>query len=199
MTGADTVRLSDDELISKSQQGDRQAFDDLMQQYYSLVYNVAFRMLGNADSASDATQTTVIRAYRALTQFRQDAAFSTWLYRIATNVCLDRLRQDERNAQSLTVMDSEGGQGLDELDVPDNHLDPAGIVERYERQTLVQEAIDTLHPEHRTVVVLFDINGLSYEEISEMLEVPLGTVKSRLNRARIALKERLMPHLELFR
>ena len=199
MTGADTVRLSDEELISKSQQGDRQAFDDLVQRYYSLVYNVAFRMLGNADSASDATQMTVIRAYRALTQFRQDAAFSTWLYRIATNVCLDRLRQDERTAQSLTVINADGGQGLDELEVPDNHLDPAGVVERFERQTLVQDAINTLHPEHRAVVVLFDINGLSYEEISEMLEVPLGTVKSRLNRARLALKERLMPHMELFR
>ncbi|MEN6345771.1 MAG: sigma-70 family RNA polymerase sigma factor [Armatimonadia bacterium] len=187
------------ELIRRSREGDRASFDVLVRQHYSLAYNVAFRMLRDPDLACDATQAAFVRAYRAMPRFRQDATFSTWLYRIVTNVCLDQLRHQDRTVNSLTVQDEDDQGSLEEMEIPDERSDPAAAAEQRERQSLVQTALGRLQADHRAVLIMFDLNGLSYEEISETLGVPLGTVKSRLNRARHALKEALGSHLELFR
>lgn len=192
------MRTEDAELVRKSQLGDRGSFDELVRRHYALGYNSAFRMLGDRDLAADATQAAFVRAYRALDRFRQDATFATWLYRIVTNVCLDRMRQRDKAAQSLTLAADDGGSGLEELEVADRRGGPAENAEQRERQALVHEALQRLQPEHRTVLVMYDLDGASYEEIAAALRVPLGTVKSRLNRARHALKEKLMPHRELF-
>ncbi len=193
------MQTSDAELVRQSQAGDRASFDVLVRRHWTLAYNIAHRMLGDQDRASDATQAAIVRAYRALARFRQDATFSTWLYRIVTNVCLDQLRQQDRGTQSLTLLDGGDGDGLEEMEIPDATGDPAAAAEQQERQALVQTALTRLAPDHRAVLAMYDLSGLSYEEIADALEVPLGTVKSRLNRARHALKEELAPHMELFR
>lgn len=190
---------SDDlELVKRCQAGDRTGFDELVRKHHALAYNLAYRMLGDHDRAADATQSAMLRAYRALPRFRHDASFSTWLYRIVTNVCLDQIRRQERGARSLTLVGEDADATLDEMDVPDNSGDPAASAEQQERQELVQAALLRLAPDHRAVLVMYDLSGLSYEEIAQALEIPLGTVKSRLNRARHALKEELAPHMELF-
>ena len=186
------------ELVRRSRDGDRAAFDVLVRTHYTLAFNISFRVLGDSELAADATQAAFLRAYRAMPRFRQDATFSTWLYRIVTNVCLDFLRQRERGAQSLTVRDDDDEPSLEEMDIPDARGDPSEAAERRERQEVVQEALMRLNPDHRVVLIMFDLNGQSYEEMAEVLAVPLGTVKSRLNRARHARKEELGAALELF-
>lgn len=195
------MRTADDEvfqLVERSRAGDRASFDALVRRYYALAYNLAFRMLSDPDRAADATQAAFVRAYRAMPRFRQEANFSTWLYRIVTNVCLDALRRPERGEQSLTVADEEEGPRLEEIDIPDRAADPAHTAEQRERQEVVQEALKQLRDDHRAIVVMYDLQGMAYEDIARVLRVPLGTVKSRLNRARHALKEALASRHELF-
>lgn len=189
---------SDVELIARAQSGDRAAFDELVRQHYSLAYNVAYRMLGDPDLTADAIQVAFVRAYKAIGRFRREAGFTTWLYRIVTNVCLDHLRRTNHSANSLTVSEEDDEDSLEEREIPDHRADPAISVEQRERQNLVQCALMRLNAGHREILAMYDLSGLSYEEISEILRVPLGTVKSRLNRARHALKEELAGHMELF-
>lgn len=193
MTGA-----SESELVRRAQSGDSSSFDRLVEAHYATVYSTAYRMLGDSSSASDATQTAFLRAFEALDSFRGASAFGTWLYRIVMNVCLDELRK-RRNQPVSLVAEEEEEDSLEERDIPDEAEEPAGLVEQRERQAIVQAAIGQLPEDYRAIIVLYDIRGLSYQEISEVLEVPLGTVKSRLNRARHALRELMAPHLELFR
>ena len=196
--GTSAAQPDDGQLIERCQQGDRASFDALVQRHYALAYNVACRMLGDQDYAADATQAAFVRAYKAISRFRRDATFSTWLYRITTNVCLDHLRQHERRTQSLTLLGDDADTSLEEMDIPDDTGDPGLDIERGERQQTVREAICRLPPTHRSVLVLYDLQGCSYEQIAEVLGIPLGTVKSRLNRARHALKDELASHMELF-
>jgi len=184
-------------LIRRAQKGITVSFDRLVDEHYSTVYNISYRMLGEAQSASDATQVAFVRAFEALSGFRGEAAFKTWLYRIAVNVCLDEIRRRESGPLSLTTED-ERGESPVEREIPDESDEPAGRAEQRERQEVVHAALTCLPEDFRAIIVLYDINGLSYQEISDTLQVPLGTVKSRLNRARHALREELEPHLELF-
>ncbi|MFQ6131865.1 MAG: RNA polymerase sigma factor [Armatimonadota bacterium] len=188
----------DEDVLKRSQAGDPAAFDRLVDQCYPLVYNTAYRMLADEEEACDATQEAFVRAFGAIRRFRSEASFTTWLYRIATNVCLDQLRRRKRRPSSLRLVNEEQSEEPGVRDIPDDSPDPAGWAEQAERQQLVELGLQRLSEEHRTVIVLYDINGLSYEEIAGVLELPLGTVKSRLNRARMALKDEIEPHLELF-
>jgi RNA polymerase sigma-70 factor, ECF subfamily len=188
---------SEADLIRAARAGDAVAFDRLVDAHYRSVYNTAYRMLGSPSPAADATQTTFLRVYEALSSFRGDASFSTWLYRITMNICLDELRRRKNQPLSLTDEDDEGDPAS-ERDMPDLSNEPAGTAEQRELQTIVHEAIGRLSEDFRTVIVLYDIRGLSYQEISEALDIPLGTVKSRLNRARLALRDEMEPWVELF-
>jgi len=188
----------DQQVLRRSQAGDPAAFDQLVDQCYSLVYNTAYRMLADEEEACDATQEAFLRAFEAIRRFRSEASFTTWLYRITTNTCLDLLRRRKRRPGSLRLVGEEDSEEPGVRDIADDSADPAGWAERAERQQLVELGLRRLSVEHRTVIVLCDINGLSYEEIAQVLQVPLGTVKSRLNRARMALKDEIEPHLELF-
>jgi RNA polymerase sigma-70 factor (ECF subfamily) len=188
------VAAIDDSLIEQAQAGDRRSFDRLVERAYPLVFNTAYRILGDHDLAADATQTALVRAYRSLHTFRRSSSFSTWLYRIVTNVSLDMVRKRKRQAQSLTVDTDEDQQT--ERDVPDESAAPESRVLEGELQRQVHEALDRLRPEHRVVLVLYDLAGFSYDEIAQMLRLPLGTVKSRLNRARNALREEMAEYGE---
>jgi len=191
----EAVAGSEADLIERARQGDTRAFDRLVQEHYVLAYNTAYRLLGDPDWGEDATIEAFSRAFRSLERFRGDSSFSTWLYRIVTNVCLDHLRGPNPPPASL---DTAGEEGQASREVPDESGDPALAVLQQRRQAVVHRALQALSSDHRTVLVLYDLNGFSYEEIGSILGVPIGTVKSRLNRARHALREELEPYLELF-
>ncbi len=158
-----------------------------------MIYATAYRLTGDVELAADATQDAYVRAYNSLQTFRGSSSFSTWMYRIVVNVSLDALRRRSRAPEPLTFADDEQER---EMDVADVSADPHTRAEMRELQQIIALGLQRLSDDHRAVLVLFDINGLSYEEIGEILDVPLGTVKSRLNRARLALRKLIAPQLE---
>lgn len=192
------MEASDGALIERWRSGDERALDELVARYERRVYNLCYRMSGNADDASDLAQEAFVRAYAALPSFRGQSSFSTWLYRIATNVCLDELRRRGRAPVRSLDQPTPVEDGRLVPQTADPAAGPSEEVERAELRAAVLSGIAALQPDHRAVLVLRDLQGLSYEEIAAALGCSLGTVKSRLNRARFALKERLAA-LELFR
>lgn len=191
------VASADEPLVERAKRGDMSAFELLVDRYERRVYNLAYRLMGNHEDASDTAQEAFIRVFQSLPEFRGDASFSTWLTKITTNLCLDELRRRKRQ-QAQTSLDEPyetedgevGRQVAAEGDGPERSL------ERKELQLVVQQGIQSLSEEYRSVVVLRDMQGLSYVEIADITGLSLGTVKSRLNRARQQLKEKLV-HLEL--
>ena len=185
-------------LIKKAREGNVPAFEELIRNYQQMVYNIALRMCGNEDDASDIAQETLIKIFRSIRDFKGDSKFSTWIYRITTNVCLDYLRKNKKNAGRFINPEFETDDGSLEVEIKDPAPQPEEVAERKEVQRAVQEAIDKLSEDHRTVIVLRDINNLSYEEIAVILNCSEGTVKSRINRARSALRDILSKNKELF-
>ncbi|MBI3965658.1 MAG: sigma-70 family RNA polymerase sigma factor [Chloroflexi bacterium] len=177
-TGAGALD-ADAPLVRQSRDGDRDAFAALVSRHQRSVFNLAFRLLGNYDDASDAAQETFLIAWRRLDSFREEARFSTWLYRIAYNVCLKRLELRRR----------DGSAGEADLAGEPAPTESAGT--QAERRVLVAEGIATLPLKYRAVVVLFYLREHTYEEIAEILDLPVGTVKTHLFRARQLLKEAL--------
>ncbi|HEY7518624.1 MAG TPA: sigma-70 family RNA polymerase sigma factor [Methylomirabilota bacterium] len=170
-------------LVARLRQGDRRAFEELVIAYQHRVFGVALRMLGNRAEAEEIAQETFLRAHRALPEFRGEARLHTWLYAIASRLCLNRLASAERR---LVRGDDEALAGA-RSDAPS----AAAVLERAELDAAVREAIAALPEERRIVVVLRDLEGLSYEEIGEVLGLEPGTVRSRLHRARLDLKAKL--------
>ena len=176
-------------LISRARGGDREAFGALVEQYRDNVYRLAYRMCGNAYDADEAAQEAFVAAWRALPNFRGDAKFSTWLYRLTTNAAIDVMRREKRHQ---TVGDGEM------IDLADDADSPQETVERTEQQEAVQEALATLSEEYREVLLLRYMEELDYAEIAEVLQLPSGTVKSRINRAKAALKAALLKSGNIF-
>lgn len=174
-------------LVEAGQSGDVEAFNQLVRLYEGRVYNLCFRMLGDADAAADVTQDTFISAYRNLQKFR-GGQFRSWLLRIATNACYDALRARKRRpAVSLnaTYNDEEDGG----LDLPDQSESPDDFALRRELAMAIQQGLALLPEDQRAVVILSDIQGMAYEEIAVVTGANLGTVKSRLSRARARLRD----------
>lgn len=181
----------EEELIARAKTGDQEAFGELVRLHERTVYNVAVRMLGSVQDGEDAAQEAFLAAWRGLAMFKGDSAFSTWLYRLTTNVCIDRLRKEKRRvAIAPSVSLDDDGEG-NPRDLPDRRHDPAETVERKERLEAVRRCMDALSPEHRQVLALREFSGLSYEEIGSMLNLESGTVKSRICRARLQLRKLL--------
>ena len=178
MTREEEIRI-----VQKVIRGDVNAFEKLVLEYEKSVYNIALRMTGNSEDASDMTQEAFIKAYNSLQSFRGDSKFSVWLYRIATNVCLDFLRSRSRKPTvSLSVEDNEGEEV--QLDVADESQSPELLLDRQMTRESVRRGLETLSPEYRQILLLREIRGLSYDEISQALGLEVGTVKSRIFRAR---------------
>ena len=170
-------------IVRKVLQGDVNAFEKLVTEYEKGVYAIALRMTGNPEDASDMTQEAFIKAYNSLQSFRGDSKFSVWLYRIASNVCLDFLRSRSRKPTvSLSVEDDEGEET--QLDVADESQSPELLLERSLTRDAVQRGLQALAPDYRQILLLREIQGLSYEEIADVLQIEVGTVKSRIFRAR---------------
>lgn len=186
----------DEELVARSKTGDLQAFDELVCRYERKIYTLAYRMFGNYHDANDLAQEAFLRAFQSIKGFRGDSSFYTWLCRIATNVCRDELRK--RYRVSVESLDEEVNIGDWEIkkQIPTANPGPAELYERQELQHELQDLINTLTPEFRMALILRDIQGQSYEEIAEQLECSLGTVKSRISRARSYLKEKILAQQE---
>lgn len=183
---------SEQELIKRSLQGETQAFEELVLQYQDKVYALAYRYMGNEEDAYDMSQEAFIKAYRSLRSFKGNSSFGTWIYRVATNVCLDELRKRKRKIVPLSLDEPLATQEGDEVDK--EIADPAPtqdiLYEQKEFSQYIQNLLDQMKPEHKTVVVLRDVMELSYEEIASVLDCSIGTVKSRLSRARMVLKKK---------
>lgn len=184
-------------LLARCREGDTLAFDEIMAQHQTRIYNLCYWMLNDADDAADAAQDAFVRAFRSFSHFRGECAFGTWLHRIAVNVCLDAARRRKRTPTPFSTMEGDDEHAREQEPADLNHT-PHEISARDERRRAVHEAMVELSEHHRMVLVLLDIQGHSYEEAATMLELPLGTVKSRLNRARLALRDKLEPRRELF-
>ena len=169
--------------IERVLKGDANAFEHLVHAYEKTVYNLALRTLGNREDAEDVTQEAFLKAYRSLDSFRGDSKFSVWLYRIVSNLCLDLQRSRQRKpTQSLTVEDDDGEIG--ELEISDEHFSPEKLLDRKLTRESVQRGLSALPDDARQILLLRELQGMSYEEIGQALDLEPGTVKSRIFRAR---------------
>jgi RNA polymerase sigma-70 factor (ECF subfamily) len=169
----------DEELVRRTVAGDRAAFPELVRRHERRMFAVAVRMLGREEDALDATQDAFLTVYRKLEQFRGESAFSTWMHRITVNACYDVLRKRARQPMLHLATDD------------DREYEPGPPVEDHAEAVAggldVQRALEQLPPDFRAVLVLADVQDLSYEEVADVLEIPIGTVRSRLHRGRLAL------------
>ncbi|GAB4207448.1 MAG: sigma-70 family RNA polymerase sigma factor [Roseiflexaceae bacterium] len=184
--------MADEErrLISTAQRGDVESFNALVRLYESRVYNLCYRMLGDGDSAADAAQDAFFSAFRNLRSFR-GGSFRSWMLRIATNTCYDALRARKRRPTTSLDSDDDDSDDSSPLQIADGGEAPDEFALRRELAGAIQQALDTLPDEQRLAVVLSDIQGLAYEEIAQIMNANLGTVKSRLSRGRARLREAL--------
>lgn len=185
------------DLVAQARGGDPAAFERLALLHKDRIYNYVLRMIGDATDAEDLTQEVFLRAFLHIRSFRGAASFSTWLYRIASNICVDALRQRRRVETRTVNLDAPLDTGDDEVSrqVPDNSPTPDQALQNRELHGKIQEAIASLSDKLREVVVLYDIMGVPYEEISQIVGCPLGTVKSRLFNARMQLRDTLKPYI----
>ncbi|MFY9175580.1 MAG: sigma-70 family RNA polymerase sigma factor [Peptococcia bacterium] len=188
--------LNDEELVLKSKNGDIDAFEELVCRYERKIYTIAYRLIGNRDDANDLAQEAFLKAFQGIKNFRGEASFQTWLCRITTNVCRDEIRRRSRKPVDRLDENIVLEEGEVAKQVATQDPGPAELYEQKELSEQIQQLIDTLAPDFRMALVLRDIEGYSYEEISQYMECSLGTVKSRINRARNYLKEKLLTERE---
>lgn len=184
--------------LQRAKEGDRKAFEEIYQLYHRRIYNAVYGMLGDADDAQDVTQDVFIRLHDALPTLRADEAFSTYLYRIALNLCRDRARRKKRvRFQSMdTARSSEDGE-MEPMEFPDAGKLPEEQLTGDELQNRVREAVSTLSEDHKAVIVMHHFQGMEVNDIADILGVPSGTVKSRLARGREQLHRKLRTYLSV--
>ena len=189
--------MSEAELVKRLKHGDREAFNVLVKEYEGKIINIAYGMLSDKEEALDASQEVFIRIYKSIDSFKGNSSLSTWIYTIAVNICRDCLRKRQRSAKTVSI-DTSLNEDMEVMEIADTSLTPEQKIEQTERQKLVRQAIDELSEEYKTVITLCDIEGMAYDKIAEILKCPTGTVKSRLNRARAALRNKISEKRELF-
>lgn len=183
--------MDERQVIQRVLDGDQEAFAGLVTAYEKQVYNLCLRMCGNPEDARDLSQEAFVKAWRGLQFYQFEAAFSTWLYRLTSNVCIDFLRRKKRAPQTVPPLQNENGEDV-EPEVADSLPSPEEQLLHRERQSQIAWAMGQLEPEFRQVLTLRVIQELSYEQIAEITELKVGTVKSRIARARWKLKKILL-------
>lgn len=181
-------------LVRSFQEGDKTAFDQLVNKHKARLFNLCYWFLGDYEEANDSAQETFIKVYRSLTRFRFESAFSTWLYRIAVNTCKNKLKSSHyRHTKQAVRLENPGQPHKREapMEIRDEAPSPLMEIEKKEKAALMRQAINSLPPEQKEVVALRDIEGFSYDAIAEITGLNLGTLKSRLARARLSLREKL--------
>ncbi len=180
-------------MVARAKRGDAAAFEALVAPFERRIYLTCMKLMGNEQDAGDCAQEALLRAYRAMSSYRSEAKLETWLYRIAYNICLDALRRRKRvQSESLEALSENGF-------IPeDKGQTPYGALEQKERMEALRQGLDMLPEDMRTVLLLSQVEDMGYDQIAQITDTPIGTVKSRINRARLKLKEILMEHAELF-
>lgn len=182
--------MTEQELVHSARKGDSMAFGELMQAHQDKIYTLCYRMTGNAEDAADLTQEVFLSAWRSLSRFQEQSSFGTWIYRMATNASIDFLRREKRRQVLSMTMEEDSEER--QAQVPDERYSPHRLLEQKEARQAVADALAALSPEHRQVLVLREMEGLSYQEIGQLLDLEEGTVKSRIARARLALRDFLI-------
>lgn len=178
------TRQEELEIVQRVLSGDTEAFEALVLEHQNKVYSLALRMVGNEEDARDLAQDAFIRAFSSLSGFRGDSKFSVWLYRLTSNICIDFLRsRAKKRTVSMTWTDDEGDDA-GELEIPDERFSPEAQLERTSVRESVQRGLESLSPQYRQILLLREVDGLSYDEIAQALGIEAGTVKSRIFRAR---------------
>ncbi len=183
-------RQQDQALIERARNGDQKAFEELLKKYKNLVYSIMLRMVRNPQEAEDLTQEAFMKAFHAIHAFNEEYAFSTWLMKIATNNCIDFLRKKKLKTISIDQPVQHKDDEF-QIELPSGTPSPERVMLSREQRHLIQQAIDELPPLYRHVIVLRHQEEKSYEEIAEILDVPIGTVKARIFRAREMLNKRI--------
>ena len=190
MLNADAV------LVMRCQEDDCEAFDEIVTRYKDGIYNYVWRMVSNREDAEDLAQEVFVRAFAAIKTFRREANLRTWLYKIASNLCVDRYRRAGLEKQWIIPLERQQNDSVRPIDIPDHSSDPRRSFERSELQAEVKKALLKLPEKLRSAIILFDIEGLSYEEIADAMGCPIGTVKSRIFNARMKLRGLLKGYVE---
>jgi len=186
----------DRDLVGRARRGDQEAFTQLIVQYQVPLYNMALRMVGRPDDAADIAQEAFLRAWEKIRTLR-DAPFKSWLFQIAANLCYDHFRRGRRYGV-MPDEDQTSNQASNVVGLGIATSDPQERAEANERTRLVRDCIQALEHDMRIAIILRDVNGMAYDEIAAVLRVPLGTVKSRIARARAQVQERLQQHPDFF-
>ena len=199
---------SDTALIIRCQERDPAAFDEIVARYKQKIYGYICRMIGDTDEAEDVTQDVFVKMYVAIPTFRSEASISTWLFRIAGNLCIDRFRKRQRRQSAfggdMLSLDagldsgagrSDGSEVASVIDVPDMRSEPQSNLDQVEMDAKITEALGMLPEKLRAAIILHDIEGMEYEQIAQIEQCPLGTVKSRLFNARMQMRKILTPYL----
>ena len=186
--GWEVTAVDENKLVNKAVKGDNSAFEALMEKHMGIIYNIALRMAANQDDAEDMTQEIMIKIFRSLGSFKGNSKFSTWIYRVAVNTCLDELKKKKNKKHLSLDAEISGDDGENQIEIKDDSPSPEKLAEQNELRDMVAAAVKLLSDEHRAVIVLRDIRGMSYSEIAGILGCSDGTVKSRISRARAQLK-----------
>ncbi len=176
-----------DMLVQRAKAGDQEAFAQLMEQYQRPIYNLTLRMCGRPEDAEELTQTAFFHAWRGLPDFAEEASFFTWLYRLATNASIDFLRREARRFSLRNTLPLHGEDGSP-MDLPDTRQLPESSALEADRRAVLDAGFAALKEEQRDILLMRELEGLSYQEIADLLSLELGTVKSRIARARLALR-----------
>lgn len=183
-------------LVEQSRNGNVDAFEELIRDYKKIAYNIAFKILQDIEDAEDASQEALIKIFKSIQNFNMESSFKSWMYRIVVNTCIDFQRKKKINAVSIDE-DIDLGENMPlHREIADDSGNPDVLVEKNFNSKLINDALNKLEDDTKTIIILRDIQGFSYSEISEILSCNLGTVKSRLNRARRNLKEILENELK---
>lgn len=202
---ANQASFEDSALVRRVQDGDHGAFEGLVLKYQDRIHNACYRMTNDREAARDMAQEAFVKAYEALSRFEHKSSFYTWLFRIAVNLCISQRRRDRRVttqssdhiAESLANPQASGqALKLRAMVTEDQSAQPAEVAHRRETRSAVMQALSELDDDQRAILVLRELESFDYQAIADILKIPIGTVRSRLHRARLALKERLRPGLE---
>ena len=189
---------TEQELVARAREGDERAFEQLVADNEKRVYNLCRRLAGNPEDGAELAQEAFLNAWRGLPWFQGESSFATWIYRLASNVCIDFLRKEKRRRSLSMTVSLDGEEGERQAELPDERDTPERHLERAELRRAVARGLDRLSPEHRQALVLRELQGLSYAEIGRALGLEEGTVKSRISRARLALRKEMISQGNFF-
>jgi len=189
------MKMSEQQLIERAKNGDTKAFEELMKKTQTNIYNLGLRLLGNKEDAADLMQETYIKAYENLDRFEGRSSFSTWLYRIATNNALMKLRKEKNKKVSIDELKKFGDKSY-KIEISDWSENPSSYFKSAELKEVLQKAIDSLPPKYKSVFILHDVEGLPLAEVARILSLSIPAVKTRVHRSRMYLREKISEYIK---